>query len=130
MVERFIDSDENFLSEIFGAIGAGREAIREIVDAARVTLDNLFPGSAVARTAPPYQFRAFIGSQASDGSHLCFSDCRAFRNMSGVIARTRPSYVSLENKVPGLGTHASACWQAGGLRIEDQRFLARNIRLL
>jgi len=27
--------------------------------------------------------------------------------MSGVIARTRPSYVSLENKVPGLGTHAS-----------------------
>jgi len=27
--------------------------------------------------------------------------------MSGVIARTRPSYVSLENKVPNLVTHAS-----------------------
>src|SRR5258708_29693797 len=51
-------------------MGKGSKAIGEVIDAASISLDNLFPGRAVARPTPSYQFRAFVGSQAFGGSHV------------------------------------------------------------
>src|SRR5438034_4082176 len=47
-------------------------SIREIVDAARVSLDNLFPGSAVAGTAPPDRKSTRLNSSHTVISYAVF----------------------------------------------------------
>jgi hypothetical protein len=47
-----IDSDKNFLGQVFSRVRAGSEAIGKIVNATAIRLDNLFPGRAVTRATP------------------------------------------------------------------------------
>ena len=51
LVKRTVDANENFLRQIFGRISAGREPVRQVVNAAAVGLDNLFPGRAITLAA-------------------------------------------------------------------------------
>ena len=43
LIQRTINPNKNFLSQIFGGVGAGSEAVGEVIDAPGVTLDNLLP---------------------------------------------------------------------------------------
>src|SRR5207247_334122 len=51
LIERTIDSDENFLCQVLSGVSARGEAISEIVDTAAVVLDDLFPRSTIACAA-------------------------------------------------------------------------------
>src|SRR5436853_5980576 len=51
LVERAVDANKNFLRQIFGRVSARRKPISEVVNAAAVGLDNLFPGRAVTLAA-------------------------------------------------------------------------------
>src|SRR2546421_5500041 len=52
LVERAVDANKNFLRQIFGRVSARGKSVREVVNAAAVSLDNLFPGRAVTVAAP------------------------------------------------------------------------------
>src|SRR5215210_4037370 len=69
LIQRTVNSNKNFLSQIFCGICARREAISEIVDAAGITLDNLFPRRAIARPTPANQLGSFAHCQSLNSSH-------------------------------------------------------------
>src|SRR6185503_9043610 len=73
LIQRTVNPDENFLSQIFGCVGSGGEAVREIINAAGITLHNLFPRRAVACATPANQFGSFTDRQRLNSSHGFFS---------------------------------------------------------
>src|SRR2546423_6356237 len=51
LIERTIDADENFLCQVLSGVSPRGKTIGEIVDAAAVSLDDLFPRGAIACAA-------------------------------------------------------------------------------
>src|SRR5437016_5073072 len=103
LFEGSVDTDKDILSQILSTIGTRSEAISQIVYAARISLHNLFPGRAITGATSPHQFSAFIGSQASRGSHCYVSDSVRRLGKSG-HRLTRQSYACPRAKVPSRPT--------------------------
>jgi hypothetical protein len=55
LIERAVDADENFLSQVFGGIGVGCKTVREIEYPSGKRLNDLLPRHAVARSRSSYE---------------------------------------------------------------------------
>src|SRR6185503_3523514 len=73
LIQRTVNPDENFLSQIFGCVGTGGEAVGEVINATGIALHNLFPRRAVARATPANQFGSFACCQSLNSSHRIYS---------------------------------------------------------
>jgi hypothetical protein len=69
LIQRTINPYENFLSQIFCCVGARGKTVREVVNAAGITLNDLFPRRAVARATPANQLGSFTHCQSLNSSH-------------------------------------------------------------
>ena len=56
LIERSVNSDENFLGKILGRVGVRCESVGEIEYPSRERLDYFFPGHAIARSRSTHEF--------------------------------------------------------------------------
>ena len=69
LIQRAINSNKNFLCQVFSSISARSKAIREVVNPSGVTLNNFLPGRAISGATPANQFDSFVGGQSPYSPH-------------------------------------------------------------
>jgi signal transduction histidine kinase len=57
LIEGPVDADENLLREILGRVGIRSKSVSEIEDASRKSLNDFFPGNAIAPSRSSHEFR-------------------------------------------------------------------------
>jgi hypothetical protein len=100
LIQRTINPDENLLSQIFRGVGARRKTVREVVNAAGITLHNLFPRRAVACATPANQFGSFAYCQSLYSSHRLFS---------GYLEVESPCRITTPTKLKFSKVYAAHC---------------------
>src|SRR6266496_4217156 len=70
LIQRTINPDKNFLSQVFSCVSPGRESVSEIIDSSGVAFDNLLPRRTITSAASANQFGSFAGSQNFCSPHL------------------------------------------------------------
>src|SRR5688500_5400175 len=89
LIQRAINSDKNFLGQIFGGVCSGGKSVGEVVNATGIVLDDLFPSRAVARATPANQSASFANCcQRLNSPHVSSPGTLGFGNLR------RPTLVS------------------------------------
>lgn len=70
LIQRAVNSNKNFLRQIFSSVGARGKAIGQIVDAPGIVMNNLLPGRPVTGATLTNQIGSFVGSQNSCSPHF------------------------------------------------------------
>src|SRR6185369_14273469 len=83
LIQRTVNPDKYLLRQVFSSIGTGSESVGQVVNTARVVLDNLLPRSAVARTTPANQLSSFTHCQSFYSPHFIVSGYLYFEIQQG-----------------------------------------------
>src|SRR5688572_4900088 len=91
LIQRAINSDKNFLGQIFGGVCSGGKSVGEVVNATGIVLDDLFPGRAVARATPANQFGSFANCcQSLNSPHVSSPGTLGFGNLKAANPCQQP----------------------------------------